>query len=142
MRISAETEHLISTKGSHSSTFMNLLVADSGARCSIVSNKKLLSNIRSAPNNETMCMHCNSGTIQTDLIGDLEGYGEVWYNPKGIANIISLGKASTRHQITMDSTLDNTIFIHKPDGTVRRFECMKSGIYCCDLERSNSFVST
>ena len=73
-------------------------------------------------------MHCNSGIIQTDLIGDMEGYGEVWYNPKGIANIISLGEVSTRHRITMDSTLDNAIFIHKPDGTMRRFECMKSGI--------------
>ena len=137
VKFSDATEHLIATAGS---IFMNLLVADSGAGCSIVSNEKLLSNIRPAPNNETMRMHCNSGTIQTDLIGDLDGYGTVWFNPQGIANIISLGEASARHRITMDNTLDNAIFIHKSDGTARRFGCMKSGIYCCDLKSSNSFV--
>ena len=41
LRLSAETEHLISTKGSHSSTFMNLLVDDSGAGCTKVGVTKV-----------------------------------------------------------------------------------------------------
>ena len=120
--------------------FLDLLVADSGAGCSIVSNKTLLDNIRHSPDNETMTIHCNSGTMQTSLIGDLPGYGTVWYNPDGIANIISLGEAAATHRITMDSSIDDAIFIHKPDGSLRRFQCTKSGIYCCNLKQSESFV--
>jgi N-acetylmuramoyl-L-alanine amidase len=37
-----------------------------------------------------MDIHCNAGATSTNLVGDLPGYGEVWYHPNGIANILSL----------------------------------------------------
>jgi hypothetical protein len=37
-----------------------------------------------------MDIHCNAGVTSTNLVGDLPGYGKVWFNPNGIANILSL----------------------------------------------------
>ena len=141
VRFSEQVEDLLETP--EHSRFLDLLVADSGAGCSIISNGDLLTDIREAPDRETMRMHCNSGSIETNRIGELEGYGTVWYNPDGIANIISIGEASVRHRITMDTSVDNAIFIHKPDGTVRRFACLQEGIYCCNTKRhkkNSSFI--
>ena len=66
--------------------------------------------------------------------------GTVWYNPSGIANIISLSEAANKYRITMDSSVDNAIYVHREDGTMRRFECGKSGIYCCNMREKNSCV--
>ena len=128
--------NLFSTKQAE---YQHLLVGDSGAGCSIIFNKKLLTNIRQAPNNGSMRLYCNSGMTTTTKIGDMAGYGSVWYNPNGIANILSLGEAKSRgYRITMDTSIDDAIFIHKKDGTHRRFGVMASGIYCCDLKQQQS----
>jgi hypothetical protein len=38
-----------------------------------------------------MHMHCNAGQVVMNMISHLPGYPrEVWYNPDGIANILSL----------------------------------------------------
>jgi hypothetical protein len=34
-----------------------------------------------------MNIYCNAGLSHTNMVGELDGYGTVWYNPKGIANI-------------------------------------------------------
>ena len=113
----------VNVTGEHGkpTTFLDWLVGDSGAGCSVICNASLLTDIRYAPNNKQMRIHCNSGVTKTDQVGDLEGYGQVWYNPQGIANIISLGEASKRHRITMDTNTDNAIYLHRTDGTMRRF---------------------
>ena len=113
------------------------LVGDSGAGCSVIADADLLTDIHDAPDGKTMTIHCNSGTTTTSKRGYLKGYGLVWHDPNGIANIISLGECSTRYRITMDTNIDNALYVHKPNGSVRRFECTKDGIYCCDM-RSTS----
>ena len=62
-------------KQPHRATFLNWLVGDSGAGYSIVSNKFLLTNIQIVPKHKTMRINCNSGMIETNFVGDLEGYG-------------------------------------------------------------------
>ena len=37
-----------------------------------------------------MKIHCNVETHVTDLLGDLPGYGTVWFDPQAIANVLSL----------------------------------------------------
>ena len=54
-------------------------------------NRKYLSNIRNALDGKYLCVHCNIGVTHTKTIGDPPGYSDpVWYNPKGISNILSL----------------------------------------------------
>jgi hypothetical protein len=39
-----------------------------------------------------MNIRCNAGVTRTNMVGELNGYGTMWYNPKGIVNILSLSQ--------------------------------------------------
>ena len=74
----------------------------------------------------------NAGSNTTDLIGDLPGYPKpVWYDPKGIANILSVRNVSEFYRITFDSKNGNTFTIHKDTGNVNFTQC-SSGLYYHD----------
>jgi hypothetical protein len=79
-----------------------------------------------------MDIHCNAGVTSTNLIGDLPGYGPVWYHPNGIANIISLARMKDRHHVSFDSENGNRFTIHKQDGSTRDFRESKKGLYYLD----------
>jgi hypothetical protein len=38
-----------------------------------------------------------------NMIGDLPGYGTVWYDPKSIANILSLKRDIDKYSVAFDS---------------------------------------
>ena len=60
--------------------------------CNAFINEKYHSNIRYSPDVQYIRVHFNAGVTHTNKIGDLPGYSDpVWYNPKGIFNIMSLG---------------------------------------------------
>ena len=81
--------------------------------CNAFINKKCLSNIRDATYGQYLRVHCNSGVTHTNKIGDLPGYSDpVWYNPKGIANIQSLGLLQRNHPATYNSRDGNEFVIH------------------------------
>jgi len=50
-----------------------------------------------------------------DKIGDLLGYGTVWFNEDGIANILSLH--NKKYRVTYDSTAYDCFEVHKVDVT-------------------------
>ena len=78
-------------------------------------NGKYLSNIRNAADRKYLRVHCNAGVTHTNKIGDLPGYSDpVWYNPKGISNILSLGLVQKNHPVTYNSKDGNEFVIHSP----------------------------
>jgi hypothetical protein len=87
----------------------------------------MLRNIR--PAKTTMDINCNAGVTRTKQIGDLPGYGEVWFNPKGIANILSLAKVEEQHRVTYDSADGQGFTVHKGDGVTRQFKKSKRGLF-------------
>ncbi len=57
------------------------------------------------------------------MIGDIPGYpGEVWYNPKGNANILSMANVKKYYQITYDSSQGDRFIVHKTDENPVRVE--------------------
>jgi hypothetical protein len=74
---------------------------DSQSTVSVFYNKKLLTNIRQCPT--TMHIHCNAGVTTTKMIGDLKGFGPVWYHTKGITNIMSLSKMTKKYRVSFVS---------------------------------------
>ena len=99
-----------------------------------------MTNIRK--HSSTMKIHCNAGVTSTNLIGDLRGYGTVWYHPNGIANILSLARVKEHgYRVTFDSSDGNAFHLHKDDGNVRVFTQSRKGLYYLRTERDIGGVS-
>ena len=104
------------------------ILLDNQSTVDVFHNSSLLKNIREA--DSYMDIHCNAGVTSTNLIGDLPGYGTVWYHPNGIANILSLARVRERgYKVTFDSQHGNSFHVTKPDGTVRVFNQSDRGLY-------------
>ena len=81
---------------------------------------------------DNISVHCNAGVTHTNKIGDLPGYSDpVWYNPKGIANILSLGLVQKNHPVTYNSQYGNVFFIHSPQRPI--FKMTKAGMCYHDM---------
>ena len=106
----------------------NWCLLDNQLTCNAFINEKYLSNIRDAPDGKYLRVHCNGGVTHTKKIGDLSGYSDpVWYKPKGIANILSLGLAQKNHPVTYDRRYGNDFVIQSPQRTT--FKITKAGLF-------------
>jgi hypothetical protein len=77
-----------------------------------------------------MHVHCNAGWTVMNLIGHFPGYpGEVWYNPDGIANILSLADAKKYFRVRYDSSKEKAFIVKKADGSIRWFIETTAGLY-------------
>ena len=92
-------------------------------------------NIRAAPGGRQMHIHCNAGTVVCDTIGDLPGFGTVWYHPNGIANVLSLAKVQKMFRVTYDSHNGNCFKVSSPQQP--RFIMSDQGLYYHDMEKGN-----
>ena len=110
----------------------NWCLLDNHSTCNEFINKKYLSNIRDAPDGQYICVHYNAGVTHTNRIGDPPGYYDpVWYNPKGILNILSLGLVQKNHPVTYNSRYGNKFFIHSPQRPT--FKMTKAGLFYHDI---------
>ena len=99
---------------------MNWILLDNQSTINVFSNRKLLKNVKTT--SRTMTIMCNAGVTHTNMIGEMEGYpGEVWYNPNGIANILSLSDVEKHYRVTYDSTQKKGFTVHKENGETRHF---------------------
>ena len=114
------------------------LLLDSESSVNLIVNKELLENIRTAPHGANLTVHCNAGAARTDQIGDLKGFGTVWFYEDGIANVISLGLLTNKFRVTMDSDIDNALHVHKSNGDVRRFHRGDNNLYYYDVRAAHA----
>jgi hypothetical protein len=107
------------------------ILLDNQSTVDVFHNGNLLENIRPADGH--MDIHCNAGVTSTNLVGDLPGYGEVWYHPGGIANILSLSRVKNRgHRVIYDSHDGNEFRVSRKNGTTRVFKESSRGLYFMD----------
>jgi hypothetical protein len=82
-------------------------------------NPKLLTNIQQVAT--SMHIHCNAGVVMMNWMGDLHGYGPVWFHRNGIANILSLARVKEKYRVTYDSVNGNEFQVQQDDGMYRVF---------------------
>ena len=124
------------------------MLLDNQSTVNVFYNPRLLRNIRKAPN--FLTIYSTGGPTETNLIGDLPGFGVIWFHPKGIANILSLSKVKKKFRITYDSAGSDTFDVHLDGGKVRSFIPSDSGLYFSNIQNpkfvnsclSNVFVNT
>ena len=68
----------------------------------------------------------------TNLFGDLSGYGPVWFDPRAIANVLSLKLVKEKYQIEYNSNGDEGFIVTKPTRERFRFIESASGLHYLD----------
>ena len=106
----------------------NWRLLDNQSTCNAFINRKYISKIRNAPDRQYISVHYNAGVTYTNKIGDLPGYSNpVWYNPKEVANILSLGLVQKHHLVTYNSQYGDEFVFHIPKWPT--FKMTKAGLF-------------
>jgi hypothetical protein len=88
------------------------ILLDSQSTAEIFCNPSLLTKIRYA--GKSIKIHCNAGTSIVTQVGTLKNYGEMWFNPKAIANILLLARVKERYPVRYDSDEENQFVVVQP----------------------------
>ena len=108
------------------------LLLDSCSTTNLISNKSWLHDIHD--DGTSISVRCNAGTITLNQKGYFGSYPEpVWFNPHGIANIMSMDNVAKYYRITMDTEADNAMLLHKDDGLTMKFAPTDKGLYYHNL---------
>jgi hypothetical protein len=125
------------------------ILLDSGSTVSSIKNKTLLSDLRDSE--EVMRVFTNGGSQDYSEIGTLKLFPfNVYYNPRSLANILSLTQVSEMFRVTMDTDDAPTMMVHVSPDIILRFQQCGSGLYYYDTAAnahnsnviSYSFLST
>jgi hypothetical protein len=115
------------------------ILLDSQSTKSVFMNPDLLSGIRPSP--YTLRALTNGGHQDSHLIGDFPVLGAVWFNPSSIANILSLSYVRKLCRVTMDTSHDCFMVVHRIDGSLMHFQEHASGLYVFDPEAHEPTVT-
>ena len=101
------------------------ILLDSQSTISVFNNRDMLTNVRRSPH--VLRAITNGGHQDSTMVDNFPNLGEVWYNPESIANILSLVDVSKVCWVTMDTTEERAMCVHRLDGSVMKFTEHPSG---------------
>ena len=77
----------------------------------------------------------NGGILTTKMKGRAKGIGWVWFHPKAITNILSLGLLEEMYRVTYDSMKEKLFVVHKSELDQVKLKKNSNGLYIIDLSR-------
>jgi hypothetical protein len=105
----------------------DVFILDTGSTIgATIMNPRLLSNVKTTTS--PLEMVTNAGTKKLFKKGDIEGFGEAWYDPNQVANIFGFAKLEDKYRITYDSNKESAFSVHTDDGIVK-FVRNQDGLY-------------
>ena len=107
------------------------LLIDTGSTFNSVKNKDLINNIKDC---DPMNSLANGGSMVYNKVGTLNLLQNisVYYNPESIANILSMAHVTSTYRVTMDSDVEDAIFVHIGDNETLKFTRCGNGLYYYD----------
>ena len=136
-------QYSFSASSSQASISPEWLLLDNQSTVDIIRDSTLLKNIHTAE--RPIMIQSHAGRRQISKQGLLPGYGIVWHDPKGPANIISLNNARTMFSIKYDSENGNTfnLFDRSSGRLKHQFLPSQDGLFYMDTSRmQSSFITT
>ena len=85
------------------------IILDSQFTVGLIANANMIVKIRKVRGEDAIRVRFNSSVNILDRVGDLPGYGTVWYEPKGIANILSMSRVTNKSRVVLDSEGGNVL---------------------------------
>ena len=120
------------------------ILIDSESTTDIFVEYKYLTNNKTVPT--TLNILTNGDLLTKNQQGYLRNYGNVWYHPKAISNILSTKNVNKKNLITYNSKNgDSFIVINKtPRGNNMIFTAKNDGIYYKNMSNTEgvSMIST
>ena len=107
----------------------NVLLIDSCSSVNLICNSDLLHDIVTV--DWHMRVRCNAGVRTTNQQGRLGSFPEpVWYNPKGVTNILSLNSVKKHYRVTYDSAGSDTFVVTDATNSLKlHFKPTKNSLY-------------
>jgi hypothetical protein len=100
-----------SKKGMLGFNLREVILLDNQSTVDIFCNKKLVSNVRRAP--ESLTLKSNGGELIVSHIADVSDYDEpVWFSKRAIANIFALKNMKKQYKVTYDSE-EESFLVHR-----------------------------
>jgi hypothetical protein len=112
------------------------ILCDNLSTIDIIKNKNMITNIRNT-NNPVEIMGIGGTTIRINQVGDLLGYGTVYYHPDVSANIILFYHLVRRFKsVTYDSKINDAFIVTRDDDSTMEFIPSPEGLYHYDFNIS------
>ena len=106
------------------------ILLDNEAQVSVIRNRNLLKNIRTARTPLTVSGAVGDKIVTTNQVGDFADFGEVYYHPRVRANILSFSWARENCLIDYDYSRNMFTVISKKSGTKYEFHD-RQRLYTC-----------
>ena len=111
------------------------IVLDSGSTISLFKERRMLEEVKHA--DTKLLMETNAGTKAITEKGNVPGYGQVWYDPTAISNILSLSEMVRRgNHVMYDSNIADEFVVTTNSGKILTFHVNHQGLYTKDGEDS------
>jgi len=121
----------------------NWVLLDTQSNCDIFRNKGLLENVRPS-DGPGLTLHSNGGEMNANEVGDVIGYGTVWYSPHSLANILSFANVRRKFRVCVDTGPGDphpTITVYRSNGMPMLFKEHKMGLYVHNSTSESNVVS-
>ena len=122
----------------------NWVLLDNQSTVDIIANPSILKNIHTSEQPILISSHAGSRELNQQAL--LPGYGLVWFDPEGPANILSLHLAKARFSIHYDSVNGNSFKLYDPSsGRLKHtYNQSPEGLFFLDVNQLHhgSFLTT